>query len=58
MTGHVPGVGEVYPGYGTGVGLERYYTGYPPSTLLDPIFSIFKAKGPPYGQMKVNLRYL
>ena len=31
------------------------YTGYYPGTSQDPDISIFKAKGPTYGQMKGNI---
>ena len=55
-------VGEGVPGVwglgGPGGVLYRVL----PRTLQDPIFSIFKAKGPPYGQMKaisvISMRFL
>ena len=39
------------------VGLEGCYTGYYPAPSQDPIFSIFKAKGPTHGPVKAILRY-
>ena len=50
MLGHDAGSGSgggVYPGYGTGVGAGEGYTGTQPDLSQDPIFSIFKAEGPP-----------
>ena len=42
--------------------MGRGYTGYYPASSQDPIFNIFKAKGPTYGQMKaileVSMRFL
>ena len=53
----MPGGGGV-PGYGmAGVGREGY-TGYSPSTVPGPIFNIFQAISPTYGQMKAILTYL
>ena len=49
--GGVPGV------WGREGGLEGLYR-YPPDPSQDPYSSIFKAEGPTYGQMKVNLRYI
>ena len=46
----VPGVGDGWVGLG---GLYRVPTQAPSQ---DPIFSIFKVRGPTYGQMKVFLR--
>ena len=46
--------GRVYPGWGYRVGGWRAIPGYYPGTLQDPIFSIFKAQGPTYGQIRVN----
>ena len=51
------GGGGGVPGGGDVVGGREGYTGTPPDTLPDPKTSIFKAKGPTYGQMKLNLRY-
>ena len=44
-------------GGGIRVGAGRGYTGYPAGTLRDPIFSIYLASGPTYGQMNPKLRY-
>ena len=53
-----PGGGRGVPGVvGTGWGREVLYRVLP-STLPGPIFSIFKVKGPTYGQMKAILRHL
>ena len=50
---HQTGRGRVYPGYGTGGRAGRAIP-VPSRTLPGPIFSIFKAKAPTYGQMKAN----
>ena len=57
MPGTLPGgVGEVYPGYGDGVGPGRGYTGTHQDPPRTPLLDIFQSSGPTYGQMKVNLR--
>ena len=45
----------MYPGWWEGGYPEGCYTGYPSRTIPGPIFSIFKARGPTYGQMKLIL---
>ena len=48
--------GEVYPGVvGYRVGGGEGYTGTHPQAIPGPIFSIYLALGPTYGQMKVIL---
>ena len=49
------GAGRGVPGVGAGWVPGRAIPGYYPPALQDPIFSIFKAKGLTYGQMKTNL---
>ena len=48
----VPGVGEGCTGVGSWVGTWEGYIGYPPRTIPGPIFSLFPAIRPSYGQMK------
>ena len=50
-------VGEGVPGVWDWGRAGRGYTGTPARTLPGPIFSLFKAKGPTYGQMKAILDY-
>ena len=66
----VPGTGMVgegctrggVSGVGSWVGGWEGYTGTQPQPSQGPIFSIFKVKGPTYGQMKaileVSMRFL
>ena len=49
--------GEVYPGWWDEGWVGRGTTRVPTQPSQDPIFNIFKAKGPTYGQMKAFLVY-
>ena len=55
MTSHVPGVGEVYPGWVAGWVLEGTIPGTTQHPPPGPIFSIFKARGPTHGPLKAIL---
>ena len=47
--------GAGVPGVGRWVGREGCYTGTPPVRSQDWLYTVFKVKGPTYGQMKAIL---